>query len=58
MQRFAHNYTGVQNVTYLDEFMVSKKRGPIIPVAFIAQHTSKLMPCNGILWIGTGNSIL
>jgi len=38
--------------------MVSRKRGPIMPVAFIAQHTSTLMPRNGILWIGTGNSLL
>jgi hypothetical protein len=47
-----------KNVTYQDEFMVSKKRGPIIPVAFIAQHTSTLMPCNGTFWIGTGNSLI
>jgi len=61
MQRFAHNYTGVQkwfkNVTYQDEFMVSKNRGPTIPVAFIAQHTSTLMPYNGTLWIGIENSL-
>jgi hypothetical protein len=44
-------------VTYQDEFMVSKKRGPIISVAFIAKHISTLMPCNGTFWIGKENSL-